>query len=99
MIKYKGTSIYPSAFYDILNNIAHVENYVVEASTNSLGTDEILIRIGCRYVPENFEHEIKDHFRAKLRFSPSIVLSSVEEITKLQGSESGRKPQLFLDKR
>ncbi|MBL0048127.1 MAG: AMP-binding protein [Bacteroidetes bacterium] len=99
MIKYKGTSIYPSAFYDILNNISHVENYVVEASTNSLGTDEILIRIGCRYVPENFEHEIKDHFRAKLRFSPSIVLSSVEEITKLQGSESGRKPQLFLDKR
>ncbi len=99
MIKYKGTSIYPSSFYDILNNIPHVENYVVEASTNSIGTDEILIRIGCRYIPENFEKEIKDHFRAKLRFSPSLVLSSVEEINSLQFSDSGRKPTIFIDHR
>lgn len=99
MIKYKGTSIYPSSFYDILNNIPHIENYVVEASTNTIGTDEILIRIGCRYIPENFEREIKDHFRAKLRFSPNIVLSSVEEIQKLQSAETSRKPAIFIDKR
>jgi phenylacetate-CoA ligase len=99
MIKYKGTSLYPSAFYDLLNNLEHVENYIVEVFTNSIGTDEVLIRIGCRYIPENFEKEIKDHFRAKLRVSPSIVISSVEEINKLQYSESSRKPVVFIDKR
>lgn len=99
MIKYKGTSLYPSAFYDILNTMEHVENYVVEASTNEIGTDEILIRIGCRYIPENFEAEIKDHFRARLRVSPSIVLSSVEEINKLQFHDNSRKPIVFIDKR
>jgi phenylacetate-CoA ligase len=99
MIKYKGTSLYPSAFYDILNNLEHVENYVVEAHTNNIGTDEILIRIGCRYIPENFEKEIKDHFRAKLRVSPSIMLSSVEEINKIQFSETSRKPNVFIDRR
>ncbi len=99
MIKYKGTSLYPSAFYDLLNNLEHVENYVVEAHTNSIGTDEVLIRIGCRYIPENFESEIKDHFRAKLRVSPTIVLSSVEEINKIQFSETSRKPVVFIDKR
>ena len=99
MIKYRGTSLYPSAFYDILNNMAHVENYLVEAHTNSLGTDEITIRIGCRYIPENFEKEIKDHFRAKLRVSPTILLSSVEEINKMQFSETNRKPNVFIDRR
>lgn len=97
MIKYKGTSLYPSAFYDILNHLSHVENYVVEAHTNEIGTDEIVIRIGCRYIPENFETEIKDHFRAKLRVSPAVILSSVEEINKLQFSGTSRKPQIFID--
>ena len=99
MIKYKGTTLYPSAFYDILNSIEHIENYLVEVFSNEMGTDEIIVRIGCRYVPQNFELEIKNHLRAKLRVSPSIALSSVEEIQKLQFSETSRKPIVFIDRR
>ena len=46
MIKYKGTTLYPPALFDILDNIPHIKNYIVEVYTNELGTDEILIRIG-----------------------------------------------------
>ena len=45
MIKYKGTTLYPSALYDILDNIDGIINYQVQVYTNSLGTDSILIKI------------------------------------------------------
>ena len=99
MIKYKGTTLYPPALYDILNNIEGVKNYVVEVYTNEIGTDEILIRIGCEAVPEHFEKDIKDHFRAKLRVAPRVQFDSVDMINKLQFPELSRKPVVFFDKR
>jgi len=99
MIKYKGTTLYPNALYDILNNIRAVVNYVVEVSTNQIGTDNILIRIGCKNYNENLEKEIKDHFRAKLRVAPDISLHTVEDVNKIQYPETSRKPVIFIDKR
>lgn len=99
MIKYKGTTLYPNALYDILNNIKEVANYIVEVSTNQIGTDEILIRIGCKTFNENLEKEIKDHFRAKLRVAPDISIQTIEEIYKIQSPETSRKPVVFIDKR
>jgi phenylacetate-CoA ligase len=99
MIKYKGTTLYPPALYDILNNIDGVINYVVEVYTNEIGTDEILIRIGCATIPENFEKDIKDHFRAKLRVAPLIRFEDADLISKLQFPELSRKPVIFFDKR
>lgn len=99
MIKYKGTTIYPPAFYDILDNIDGVKNYIVEVTMNAIGTDDILIRIGALNLADSFEKEIKDHFRAKLRVSPSIQFHTPEEIKKLQFPETSRKAIKFFDKR
>ncbi len=99
MIKYKGTTLYPPALYDILNNIDGVKNYVVEVFTNEIGTDDILIRVGCDTIPEHFEKDIKDHFRAKLRVAPQVKFEAVELISKLQFPELSRKPIVFFDKR
>ncbi|MDP1745998.1 MAG: AMP-binding protein [Bacteroidota bacterium] len=99
MIKYKGTTIYPSALYDILDTIDEVNNYQVEVFTNEIGTDEILIRIGCKQFSENLEKEIKDHFRARLRVAPSIKLEGADVINKLLFPEMSRKPLKFIDKR
>ena len=59
MIKYKGTTLYPPALFDILDNIPSVKNYIIEVYTNELGTDEILIRIGSENRSEAFAKEIK----------------------------------------
>ncbi len=99
MIKYKGTTLYPPALYEILNGMEGVANYIVEVFTNEIGTDEILIRIGCKSVTENFEKDIKDHFRAKLRVAPQIKFEIPELIQTLQFPELSRKPVLFFDKR
>ena len=99
MIKFKGTTLYPPALYDILENIEGVKNYVVEVYTNLIGTDEILIRIGATDHSESFEKIIKDHFRAKLRVAPSISFETVDYINSLQHPPLSRKPVKLIDRR
>ncbi len=99
MIKYKGTTLYPPAFYDVLDSIEEVENYVVEASTNSIGMDEIYVKIGCEYFNDGLEKIIKDHFRARLRIAPEIGFFNPEEIRVLQFNGGSRKALKFIDKR
>lgn len=99
MIKFKGTTLYPPALYDILNTVPYIKNYIVEVSTNDIGTDEIIIYTGAINPPENFEKDLKDHFRAKLRVAPTIILEPVESIAKRQMPEMSRKPIIFIDKR
>jgi phenylacetate-CoA ligase len=99
MIKYKGTTLYPPALYDILDNISSVANYIVEVYTNEIGTDEIKIHIGCNNPQPQMEKDIKDHFRAKLRVAPLIQFESVDVIHRKIFPESSRKPIKFIDNR
>jgi phenylacetate-CoA ligase len=99
MIKYKGTSLYPSALFDILDGIGFITNYAVEVFTNDIGTDEILIHVGSREPVADREHYIKDHFRAKLRVAPLIRFDSEATIQRMQFPEGSRKPVKFIDKR
>ncbi len=99
MIKFKGTSLYPPALYDILAEIPGIKNYIIEVYTNDIGTDEILLRVGCDNIPEDFEKTIKDHFRANIRVSPRVVFDTVENIQRLSFPEESRKPVTFIDRR
>ncbi len=99
MIKYKGTSLYPPAIYDILNSSNKIVNYVVEVFTNDIGTDEILVKLGAKDHSESFEKRLKDHFRAKLRVTPRFEFLPIKEVQKLQFPELSRKPVKFIDKR
>jgi phenylacetate-CoA ligase len=99
MIKYKGTTLYPPALYDILDNIEQIKNYIVEVYTNNIGTDEILIRVGAENHSEAFEKSIKDHFRAKLRVAPSISFETVDYISSMQLPAMSRKPIKLIDRR
>lgn len=99
MIKYKGTTLFPPALYDILDSIEYVSNYVVEVYTNQIGTDEILIHVSGNGIGEEKEKAIKDHFRAKLRVAPLLSFTSENEILKMQFPELSRKPVKFIDHR
>ena len=99
MIKLKGTTLYPAAIYDVLNNIDYVESYVVEVSTNELGTDALTVYVGCREKGDEIIKEMKDSFRAKLRVAPEIIVKSVEEVRNIEYPEMSRKPVRFVDKR
>ncbi len=99
MIKYKGTTIYPPAMYDLLNDYAEIKNYLIEIDTNEIGMDKITVFIGVKEKNEEVINHLKDHFRAKLRVLPLIKFMSIDEIGQLQNFKSSRKPTLFIDKR
>lgn len=99
MVKYKGTTLYPPAMDNILNDFKEVESYVIEIFHNSIGTDEILIKIAAKNLSEKLLSSIKDHFRAKLRVTPKIEFCDKEEIQKLQFPAMSRKPVIVFDKR
>lgn len=99
MIKFKGTTIYPPVLFDILDNIPDVENYIVEVFTNSLGTDQIQIRVGSKNHSDEFVKQIKDIFRSKVRVAPDIKFESTELIAQLQMPPMSRKAIKFFDLR
>ena len=99
MIKFKGTTLYPPALFDILDNIPEVKNYVVEVGTSSIGTDDVLVHVGTLNPSERFEKEIKDIFRAKVRVAPSVIFHEPEEVARMIYPPMSRKPVKFIDNR
>ncbi len=99
MIKYKGTTLYPPAMNDVLNDFDEIESHIIEISTNDIGTDEIVIKIAVKQESEEFLQKIKDHFRAKLRVTPKIEFTTKEALTPLIFNPMSRKPIHFFDKR
>ena len=99
MIKFKGTTLYPPALFDILDNIPEIENYIVEVYTNSIQTDQVQIKIGSKNHSEEFVKQIKDIFRSKVRVAPDVVFEVPEIIARLQRPPAGRKVVKFIDLR
>lgn len=99
MIKYKGTTLYPPAMNNLLANFQEVKAHVIIIYHNDIGTDEILIKILAPKAQESLLSKIRDHFRSKLRVSPTIEVCSWEEIQEIQFSKLGRKPIHVIDKR
>ena len=100
MIKLKGTTLYPPAIYDVLDNTDYVENYVVIVRNSEAGTDEVLVKVGLRHNPEfDAIKELKDRFRSRIRVAPEIEICPVEQINAINYPPTGRKPVKFIDER
>ncbi len=99
MIKYKGTTLYPPAMYNVLNHFNDIEAFVIEIDHNSIGTDEICIKIAAQNPSEGLLQNIKDHFRAKLRVTPKIEFHDFKTIQELRFPKMSRKPVVVIDHR
>lgn len=99
MIKYKGTTLYPPAMNDILNDFNNISCYQIVIQSNEIGLDEIIIKVSTDKDNENFVNEIRDHFRAKLRVSPKIELIDFDVLSKVVFNPNSRKPITFIDLR
>ncbi|MCI3937338.1 AMP-binding protein [Chryseobacterium aahli] len=99
MIKYKGTTLYPPAMNDILNDFNGILCYQIVIQSNEIGLDEIIIKLSTEREDESFEGEVRDHFRAKLRVSPKIEMVDFDVLSKVVLNPNSRKPINFLDLR
>lgn len=99
MIKYKGTTLYPPALYDLLHQFEAVQGFVIEAFTNEIGTDDILIKLHSPSPSEGLEKRLKDHCRAHLRVAPNLEFVDLPTLNQLRFPAMSRKPVLFIDRR
>lgn len=99
MIKYKGTTLYPPAMNDILNDFEGILCYQIVIQSNEIGLDEIIIKLSTKREEESFEGEVRDHFRAKLRVSPKIEMVDFDVLSKTVFNPNSRKPITFIDLR
>ena len=99
MIKYKGTTLYPPALNDILSGYPGISAYQIVIKNNEIGTDEIVVKISTENLDENFLREVKDHFRTKLRVSPTIEIHPEESLLQEIFLAKSRKPINFIDLR
>lgn len=99
MIKFKGTTLYPAALFDLLTEMKDVRDFVVEVFQNEIGMDEVLIYIVPVGNDKACDHRIRAHLQASLRVSPQLAYISEKEIQSIQMPESGRKAVKFIDKR
>jgi phenylacetate-CoA ligase len=99
MIKYKGTTLYPPAMNDILNDFEGILCYQIVIQSNEIGLDEIIIKLSTEREEESFEGEVRDHFRAKLRVSPKIEMIDFDVLSKTVFNPNSRKPITFIDLR
>jgi phenylacetate-CoA ligase len=100
MIKYKGTSLYPSSFKDILIGINEIETFYIEIYTNELNLDSIKIHLSLIKDSsiEEVSNRIKEIIRNKIRVAPEIVITHKNEILKINNSNK-RKPIDVIDNR
>ena len=100
MIKLKGTTLYPPAINDVLDNTEYVENYVVIVQYNDAGTDDVEIKIGLKFTPSfDVVKDLKDRFRSRIRVAPNIEILPVSEIHSINFPAKSRKAVKFIDKR
>jgi phenylacetate-CoA ligase len=99
MIKFKGTTLYPPAMFDLLNEMEEVLDYVVEVYSNEIGMDEVLLHLLPLDDSKACDNRIRAYLQARLRVSPHVSYISAEQLQKMQFPEAVRKPVKFIDKR
>lgn len=100
MIKLKGTTIYPPAINDVLDNTPYVINYVVVVQDSYAGTDEVVVKVGVG-APQRFDiiKDLKDRFRSRIRVAPIVEVLSPDDVARINNAGNPRKPIKFIDNR
>jgi phenylacetate-CoA ligase len=99
MIKFKGTTLYPPAMFDLLNEMEEVLDYVVDVYSNDIGMDEVLLHLVPMDDSKACDHRIRAYLQARLRVSPHVSYCTMEQVQKMQVQEASRKVIKFIDRR
>lgn len=99
MVKLKGTTLYPPMIFEILNARDEIEDYVVEVSSNDLGTDNLTIHVAIKAGSHTDLKTIESYLHATLRVRPEVKIADIAALKAMQATEASRKINKFLDRR
>lgn len=96
MIKFKGTTVFPPAIFDVLDMITEVELYQVEITKNDFGNDEITILLPVTLQSEAFVERVNSLFKSRLRVTPHLRFIAMNELNNKVFKQEKRKPEKLI---
>ncbi|MBC7861725.1 MAG: AMP-binding protein [Bacteroidia bacterium] len=96
MIKYKGTTLFPSAIFNVLDLVKEIELYQVEVTRDEFSNDIISILLPSDLFSKAFENEIHSLFKSKLRVTPALKFMLKETLREKIFLQDKRKPEKII---
>ncbi len=95
MIKFKGTTIFPPAIFNVLAQ-KNITDYQVVIAKNNLGLDEVQIHLPNELnTPQNIK-TLKSAFKSELRVTPLLIFKPEKEIKETVYKFDKRKPEKIV---
>ena len=98
MMKLRGTTVYPQAIYEVLEEIDTINEYYLVVTSESDLSDFITIHVSVKDRTCTAEM-IQDKLQARLRVKPEVVFDDEANIMRQIYAQNSRKPIRFVDKR
>ena len=99
MLKVQGTSLYPQAFYSILDGIFNIDSYYIEVNEKNTLSDSIKVFVSLKNPDKILVTMIENEIKAKLRISIPVIIKRDDEVKLKVFSPESRKPKKFFDNR
>ncbi len=96
MIKFKGTTLFPPAIFDVLDMVPEIALYQVEVARNEFGNDDVIVLLPEKLQSEAFGEGLHSLFRSKLRVTPRIRYLNEELLSNLVFRPEKRKPEKLV---
>ncbi|MEJ2200435.1 MAG: AMP-binding protein [Desulfuromonadaceae bacterium] len=98
MLKIRGTTVYPSAIFAVLQEMPEVREYYMEVFNEFELSDRVRVVVGCGDSPLDAD-DIAERIAARIRVKPEVVLAPAAEVARRVLREDKRKPVTFFDYR
>lgn len=98
LIKYRGTSIYPQAIYNVLNSINEINLYHLEVEQEDMTTQKLSVILAQEEIAEERLSEIAILMKAKLKITPDFRLLPIDKLKSILFDNKKRKPNYITFK-
>jgi phenylacetate-CoA ligase len=99
MIKYRGTTLYPPAIFDVLNEAPYIPGYVVEVFTGPQETDELRLHLHTNLLVDDCDRQIRPLLQSRLRIVPQMQYHTRDAMQAMLMPQGSRKAVRFIDNR
>jgi len=96
MIKFKGTTIFPTAIFDVLDMMSEIELYQVEIAKDEFDNDNITILLSNELNLPVFINRLTSLFKSKLRVTPNYKFIDKILLNQKVFIQEKRKPEKLI---
>ncbi|WP_025762001.1 phenylacetate--CoA ligase family protein [Dyadobacter tibetensis] len=96
MIKFKGTTIFPPALFDVLDMIKEIDMYQVVVAKDEFQNDLVTILLPMDLESKDFRNMLLSLFKSRLRVTPYLSFITTDELSFRLYKHEKRKPEKLI---